>query len=304
MRSRARSIGRLVPTVVVLTTLMWSPAVGQIGGAINKAKKTATDAAVPTKPAEQQGCTTPQFDKEVLELTPDRISRVMQGVQATRAVVGPGGLTSVQLRERAAAAYAERDKLLQEKEEQTARYDDAQSGWFSCFGGVLDSIHRLRGEEAQKRLMALVASQDVAALQAVMEPQARAAEQMAAGDTAAANKSLAEANRALGFNPAKDSVEANRICKKPVKPAYLTRADSLLQAGNTQLQAANDLEQQTLTKGAEASGLGERQFAIARERIAAFVASAQEQSWKWCFSPKEREALTAKQKELKAMKFE
>jgi hypothetical protein len=125
------------------------------------------------------------------------------------------------LRERAGAAYAERDKLLVGKEEQTARYDDAQSGWFSCYGAALDSINRVRYDEAQKRLMALVASQDAAGLQAVLEPQARAAEQMAAGDTAAANKSLAEANRALGFNAAKDSAEANRICK-PV--AHLARS--------------------------------------------------------------------------------
>jgi hypothetical protein len=228
----------------------------------------------------------------------------MQGVQATRTVTGPGGLTSAQLRERSAAAYAEQAKLLEGKEEQVARYNDAQSNWHSCRGEALDSISRLRAEEAQKKLMALVASQDVAGLQAVMEPQARAAEQLAAGDTAGWKKSLEEANRALGINQAKDTADADRICKKPVKPAWLVRADSLGEAGNEQLKAAHALEQQTVAKGAEASGMGERQFVIAWERIAAFVASAQEQSWKWCFTPKEREALTAKQKELKAMKFE
>ena len=304
MWSRLRSIARLIPAVVVLAALAPAPAVGQIGGALNKAKKKATEAAVPSKPAEQQSCTTPQFDKDVLELTPERISRVMQGVQATRTVTGSGGLTSAQLRERASAAYAEQEKLLEGKEEQAARYNDAQSSWSSCYGATLDSINRVRYEETQKRIMALVASQDAAALQAIMEPQARAVEQMAAGDTAGANKSLAEANRALGFNLAKDSAEANRICKKPVKPAWLIRADSLGEVANKSLTEAWALEKQTLAKGAETSGMGERQFAIARERIAAFITVKEGQYSRWCFSPKEREALTAKQKELQAMKFE
>jgi len=303
MWSRVRSIARLTPAVVVLAALIPHLAAAQIGGALNKAKKKASEAVVPGT-AEEKGCTAPKFDMDVLELTADRIDRVMKGVQVTRTEAGPGGKTAAQMTEQANAAYAERDKLLQGKEEQIARFNDAEGRWSSCRGEVLDSLNSKHGEEAQRRLMGMAASQDASSLQAIMEAQMNASQQFAAGDTAAANKSLAEYYRRLGIDFNKDTADADRICKKPVKPAWYVRADSLGLAGNKLVEDARGLEERAAARGAETAGMGERQFAIARERIAAFIQSDGGTSGSWCFSPAEREALKARTKELKAMDFQ
>ena len=303
MRSPLRSIIRLLSIAAAFAILTPGPALAQIGGAINKAKQKATEAAVPAKPAEQ-GCTTPQFDKDVIELTAERIDRVIKGVQAMRAETGPGGKSAAQLRDQAAAAFEERDKLLQGKEDQAARYTDAENAWQSCRSEVLDSLHRQHGPEAQQRLMQMAAGQDASALQAVMDAQTAAVNAMAQGDTIAYNKHMSAYWKAMGIDYAKDTAAADRTCKKPVKPAWLVRADSLGPLGNKLLDDARALETRAAAKGAEIAGMGQQQFAMAQERIAAYVGSEGGTGSRWCYSAKEREALNAKMKELKALKLQ
>jgi hypothetical protein len=303
MWSRLRSIARLIPAVVVLAALAPAPAVGQIGGALNKAKKKATETAVPGT-SEEKGCTAPKFDKDVLELTADRIDRVMKGVQATRTEAGPDGKTAAQKTDQANAAFEERDKLMAGKEEQAARYSDAESAWEGCRSEVLDSLNRQHGPAAQQRLMQMTAAQDAAAMQAVVDAQTAATTAAAQGDTMGYKKHMTAYWKALGVDHAKDTAAADRQCKKPVKPAWLSRADSLGLLGNKLVEDARGLEEKAAAKGAETAGMGERQLAIARERITAFLQADGAPSASWCFSPAEREALKARLKDLKAMNFQ
>jgi hypothetical protein len=303
MWSRVRSIARLLPAVVVLAAFTPHAVAAQIGGALNKAKKKATETVAPST-GESKGCTAPRFDKDVIELTADRIDRVMKGVQATRAEVGPGGKSAAQMTAQANAAYEERDKLLQGKEDQVGRYNDAEGAWQTCRSDVLDSLHRQHGPEAQQRLMQMAASQDAAAMQAVVDAQTAATTAMAQGDTMGYKKHMTVYWKALGIDYARDTATADRLCKRPVKPAWLIRADSLGLLGNKLVEDARGLEQKAAAKGAETAGMGERQLAIARERIAAFIESDGAPSGSWCFSPLEREALKARMKDLKAMDFQ
>jgi hypothetical protein len=303
MWSRVRSIARLTPAVVVLAALIPHLAAAQIGGALNKAKKKAAETVAPGT-TENKGCTTPKFDKDVLELTTERIDRIMKGVQATRTEAGPGGKTAAQMTDQANAAYAERDKLMAGKAEQAARFSDAESAWQGCRSEVLDSLNRQHGPEAQQRLMQMSAAQDAAALQAVVDAQTAATTAAAQGDTMAYKKHMTAYWRALGVDYAKDTAAADRHCKRPVKPDWLSRADSLGLLGNKLVEDARGLEAKAAAKGAETAGMGERQLAIARERITAFIQSDGAPSGSWCFSPAEREALKGRMKELKAMDFQ
>ncbi|MDH5283323.1 MAG: hypothetical protein OEW80_05520 [Gemmatimonadota bacterium] len=294
---------RRVPLVALLL-LLPTAAAAQIGGVINKGKKKAAEAVSPVPTEQNKGCTAVKFDKDVLELMSERLDRIMKGVQAARAQVGPGGKSAAQMTEQASAAFEERDKLLEGKEEQIGRYTDAEGAWSSCRGGVLDSLKRKHGAEAQQRLMGIAASQDASSLQAIVEAQTKATEAYTAGDTITANKAMAEYYKRLGFDFAKDTAEADRICKKPVKPAWLIRADSLGRLGNKLVEDAQALETSAVAKGAEVAGMGQQQFAIARERIFAFIESDGAPGSSWCYSPAEREALKARLKELKAMDFQ
>lgn len=298
---RPRAAIFAIAAVLASTTPDTTPA--QIGGAINKAKQKATEAAAPAKPAEK-GCSSPQFDKDVIELTAERIDRVVKGVQAMRAETGPGGKSAGQMRDQAAAAFEERDKLLNGKEDQAAAYTDADGAWQNCRNEVIDSLHRRHGPEAQQRLMQMAAGQDASALQAVTDAQTAAANAAAQGDTTGYKKHMAAYWKALGVDYSKDTVAADRACKKPVKPAWLARADSLGPAGNKLLDEARALEVRAVAKGAETAGMGQRQFELAQERISAYVNSDGAPGTLWCFSAKEREALNARMKELKALKLQ
>ena len=141
-------------------------------------------------------------------------------------------------------------------------------------------------------------------MQAVVDAQTAATTAAAQGDTMGYKKHMTEYWKALGVDYAKDTAAADRQCKKPVKPAWMTRADSLGLVGNKLVEDARGLEERAAAKGAETAGMGERQFAIARERIAAFIQSDGAPSAGWCFSPAEREALKARMKDLKAMDFQ
>jgi hypothetical protein len=281
---------------------MWSPAVGQIGGAINKAKKTATEAAVPASPAEK-GCTKPEFNDAILELTADRISKVMKGVEVSRTEAGPAGATAAQLMARADTAYAERDKLLDGKEQQVSKYDEANQKSQSCRSSVIDSLGEVRSAGMQARVMTMLQT-DPAGFQEFQNLTMQAQQKYLAGDTAGGRKATEEASRKMGIDPAADTAAAEKVCKRPVKPAWLARADSLELLGSKLVEDARALEQRARAKGAAAAGMNEQQFVIARERILAFIQADGAPSYSWCFSAKEREALTARMKNLQAMDFQ
>ena len=302
MWSSPRFLPRLALLAATLAIVIPVPSPAQVGGII---KKKASDAVTPTqaKPAEK-GCSSPQFDKDVIELTADRIDRTIKGVQAVRTVTGPGGKTPAQMRDQAAAAFEERDKLMEGKEDQAARYTDAETAWQTCRSDVLDSLERQHGPAAQQRLMQLVAGGDAEAMQKIVDHQTAASNAAAQGDTTGYNRHMAEYWKALGVDRAKDTAAADRACKKPVKPAWLARADSLGILGNKLLDDARALETSAGAKGAEAAGMGQRQFQIAQERIATYVNSDGKPGGSWCYSAKEREALNARMKELKALKLQ
>ena len=127
-------------------------------------------------------------------------------------------------------------------------------------------------------------------------------ERLAAGDTAGAQSAAAELMKRLGADPKADTAKAITTCgRAPAKPAWLTRADSLNEESNRLLQEARALQQRADTVGAQAAGLGEQQFAVAQERVEAYVRSDGKPGTLWCYSDAERTALGARMAELKEL---
>ncbi len=272
----------------------------QLGGLVRRAADKAADKAVEKKTGGKTELPAPTFDDEVLELTQPRVDQVVRGLQAWN-----------NARSRADVEGARKAHEAAQARELTfsTRYTDQRSAWQqknwkidSCrdeaFGEQQDANRAAidKRMEEMKSNPALLMKMNAK----LMEWSPRIAALQQSGDTAALKTALVKMNdevaTAGGLRIAIDSAKVNTKCGHPEpKPAWLLAWDST----EVETRKAGDRVREAETAGAAeaaaASGLTERQFMIARERLESFCGGGT-----MGFSRREREVLNPRRAELTA----
>ncbi len=280
-----------------LVSLAPRPAAAQFGGLIRRAAEKALDKGAnkaDDNTANQPGCT-PTFDKETVELTGDRLDKLIKGQQA----------------QAAAGAKAGRGALVSQRDQVEARVDDLegdpslerakrnQEEWQEC---------RMKtwGENMQKKVgsnpMAFMAG-NPEAQRRVRELNERAAAAERKGDTTQAKIIRDSTTYAFMGGPqmsAEDSIAAEKKCgKAPAPSRKQAELDSLRIVRrdlDDKIRAIDEDNDDVLYKE---SGMTRKQVAMALERIKMFLAS---KSTPCGFSKTEIDAIRQRKDALAALK--
>lgn len=287
---------RSAVTAVVVTFLTAAPGAAQISGLLKKARATLAGPTTATA--------APTFDAIVLELDPIRLDAVITGRKAGLAQTGPAGASVADLHQQASAAFSRRDSLLEGRDVQLTTYQETSARIANCNRFFLDSLEAQRQQDMPQRIARLggyqgQTSREIQALAMQMATKA------AAGDTAGAFQLRDQINAKMGIDPKADSAKARAACgTEPAQPAWLAQAEAALDQGNQALAAARTLEQQGQAAAAKAAGLTGPQYAMALERIAAWLAAKGQPRLPWKFSATESAALTARRGDLATLGIE
>lgn len=289
--------------VALVAALALIPATtsAQLGGlarrAADKAAAKAVEKKIDRATSERPA---PAFDNEVLELTERRIDQVVRGLRAwndARAKADvPGAIRAHEAAQARQLAYAE-------------RYTDQRTEWQQrnwkidacrdqAFGEQNDRNQAQieKGMEAVRRDPAKMTAMSAKSVE--WAPRLAALQQQ--GDTAGYIRGMLQMQQELaaigGFKVEVDSGAVTAKCGTVApKPAWLAAWDST----EVETRKAGDRVREAETAGsaeaAAASGMTERQFAIARERVESFVHGGG-----MGFSRRERDALTPRRAELAA----
>ena len=262
----ARRLAWLVAAAAAAALAAWAPssAHAQFG----KILKKATDKVAPKNPTTASG-PAPTYDQTMLELTPERLAKVIDGLTAMRGVlVGGSGGESI------AALVKQRD----DANDQLSAIENAHNKDLEAYQRSIDKTQQCRDE-------AISASQDQHRQQAqarlmtdpsIQQKYVQAAQAMAAanakGDTAAMRKIQLEMQQSAYPYAKDDTAAADSKCgKAPVQPAWYVQRDKLM----TQVQQLSDRIRATHDKadaaGKQASGLTAEQFAMAHERLDMYI---------------------------------
>lgn len=291
---------RLLWAALLIATPL--PAHAQFGAL---AKKAASKIA--RGGAEMAGVTSapPAFDDVILELDETRVQAVIAGLNAAANVTAPGGATRATLMQRAGAANEQRNALLEGHDKDLQRYDEGTRRVNMCTRDVLDSLNTAQNAAMAKKAAALASSGDPMSssiMKEVMQMTMESQKRLAAGDTAGAIQVQRAMAKKHGFDPAQDSLKAATRCGSlPTKAAWHRQADSLLVVANTSMRQAQALDEQVAAAGAKAAGMTAQQYAMARERVQAYVSANGNPSSSWRYSPVERKALLPKLQQLKEL---
>jgi hypothetical protein len=310
---RSRRAIAIAIAIVVALGLPLNNATAQIGGLVRKAKDKVVDQQVGkqvekrTNAAASGGGAAPAFDDVTLELTTDRVAQVLRGLTAGRAVLdGANGSPS------RASLIARRDDAARK----SAALSDANNKTFDVYYQQRDASQRCRNDaeraSSDKRQQANEQKQKEFQAKAMSDPafrdKAMAIAQKIAmaqqrGDTAEMRRLMTELNGGAGNDPTADSVAADKACgAPPPKPSAMVQVEQLDAQATSLSDQIRKLEERSAATEVTESGLTERQFLMARERIEAYLSAMKYKSQPRGFSPSELEALGARQADLeKAM---
>ena len=318
-RARLRSRRNLVVVIVasLALPLPLHNASGQIGGLMRKArdkvveqqveKRTNTAAASNAGTSNAGTSTAPRYDDVTLELTSDRIAQVLRGLTAGRAILdGANGSPS------RASLTARRD----DEARKSAALSDANNKIFEAYYLKRDATQRCRSDaerassdrrqqanqQKQKDLQAKAMS-DPAFREKVMAISQKLAIAQQRGDTTEMRRLMVELNGGSADDAKVDSLAADKACgAMPAKPAAMAQVEQLDAQVNSLDDQIRKLEETSAATEVKESGLSERQFLMARERIEAYLSAMKYNSQPRGFGPGELEALGARRADLeKAM---
>lgn len=287
--------------IVAALVLIPTASSAQLGGLVRKAADKAADKAIEKKTGGKAAeLPAPTFDEEVLELTGPRVDQVVRGLKAWNDARSRADVEGARKAHEAAQArelsYA-------------TRYTDQRTEWQqknwkieSCRDEAFGEQQEANQQVINKRMEELQSNPTMLMKMnaKLMEWAPKIAAIQQKGDTAAYKSAVIQMNdevaTAGGFKIAIDSGKVNTKCGHPApKPAWLLAWDST----EVETRKAGDRVRAAETAGAAeaaaASGLTERQFMIARERIEAFCGGGG-----MGFSRREREILTPRKAELSA----
>ena len=294
------------PALLVAFLALPLPAHAQIGSLAKKmARKAANEASAKAEALSGVNSASPSFDEQLLELNESRTTAMITGLSAARAVTAPGGATRAELTTRAGSLNEQRNALVEQHDADDQRWQAEERRVNSCRTVVIDSLDQLHRVAMEKKAASLAASADPMSskmVQDVIQASQEIHRLMAAGDSAAALQVQRTLAKKHGIDPAADSAHATTRCGHPPKvPNWRKQADSLLAGAQSALRLAQSLDEQAAQAGASAAGMSLRQFALARERLEAYVTANGTPSSSWRFSMAERKALLPRISQLKPL---
>ena len=279
----------LMSAALVIVTLP-SDASAQLGGLVRKAKGAAQNRITENTNLKSSETFGP-------ELTPASLDAVLRGLAATTAKLDQVKQLEPE-RDRANTDYA---KSSTAHESDRQRYQDASDRISRCQSDMI----RDRGKAAQdayKRRTADPAEQ-AKVMQASMDLARQAGQLQAKGDTAGVRKLMANMAKAQGIDPAADTAAAIAACgAKPPAPAWLAEQDSLREKTRRIDGQIRQLENDAATAGASASGMTNKEYSLARERVVNWYQEARGGTAVQVFGGDERKLLESRRSEIEKYK--
>lgn len=300
----------------LLVSLVLAPthvASAQLGGLAKRARNTIVEQQVDKQVDKRtstvsgaNGGAAPTFDNVTLELTSDRLGQIIRGLGAGRALLdganaSPSRAALVARRDEAAnrrvALFGANNQLL-------SAYDEKRNTIVRCRDDAMRASRDRRNEVAQQRSKELGAKamNDPVFREKVMAITQKAALAQQRGDSAEVKRLYAELG-AVPDDPKSDTLAADKACgREPSRPAVLVQIEQVEAQEKALTEQIRQLEEKAAATEVRESGLDERQFFMARERIEAYLSAVKYKSQPRGFSATELEALGAHRSELeKAM---
>ena len=297
-----RNTTRLLAAAACGAVLLASPVVAhaQFGGLAKKALEKAVEKKVEPKTttpengrrgaADSPACREVAFDRTTVELTPERLDKVLKALQAVDA--SPAGAKRRDLVSQRDAAEARLQEL--ENDEGIRRAQDSEREYRSCRNESFNDIVSARMEKEGAGLSAKY-------MQAMREHQDKVSAAFRRGDSAGAvalQDSLYVVLSNIVAPTAADSAVVTKKCGKEPRPSRrVAERDSLRVAVrelNDEIRAADEDSEDAMLK---ASGMTATQLAMARERLTMFVRAG-----KTCgFTKVEADAIGARKAELEKL---
>ncbi len=264
----------------------------QFGGLIKKKIATAAAGqAQAVKPAGENVA----FDNITLELTTDRLDKVIAGKQAGRKLAeGPNGVNAV--REKKDAL----DEQLRQLRDKNGKVFDAWDTRKSAISSCRDSVLSARQEKIAESFQ-VNAMNNPELLQKMSELGMATQKAMAKGDTALARK-LTLQTAAMMEPTRADSLAADRKCGSTKDaPAVVAQATSLQEQIDQLENQVRAAEVATSKAELKESGLTEKQLAMACERIQYYMERLAAKARQAGFTAAELDALKQREADLKGL---
>jgi len=272
----------------------------QLGGLVKKARDKVVENQVEKQIDKRTGTSDagapPKFDDVTVELTSERLAGVIRGLTAGRAVLA-GREALVTRRDAAGQKSAD---LHEKNNKLISDYTDKRYQNERCRNDAMNASSEKRQAVADKEIKEWQAKamSDPAFRDKAVAIGMKMGEAQARGDTVAFKKLAAEMGLKAD-DPKPDSLAADKACGRPLaKPAVLVQIDSLDGITKQLSEEIRQMEEKAATTEVKESGLNERQFFMARERIEAYLSAVKYKSQPRGFSAAEREALGAQQANL------
>jgi hypothetical protein len=289
--------------VLALTALALGTSIAQaqIPNLRRKAKDAARQA---TGQQAQERRQPPKFDNTMLELNPQVVARLIQGLEARSTKRGARGLTAGELRRRSSAASEEAMNINNQHSDDRSQWVNASGEAESCMSDELSKVDEQHSQAMRQRMMGMTGV-NTAEKTKFMQDWAAATQEaqqaMATNDTVAMQRARGKLNKLMGVDARADTAKARATCHVPAMPAWMRRADSLAAISDTLLVQARIAEDSARVAAAGAAGMTPAQFAMAAERAEGFVAmqSAGNVGSGYVFTTIEEEALRARLPDLK-----
>jgi hypothetical protein len=277
----------------------------QLGGLAKKARDRIVDQQVEKRTnnaGASSSAAAPAFDDVTLELTNDRIGQIVRGLTAGRAVLdGANGSPSrTSLVARRDEANNKRVALSDQNAKAFDAYTEKRDENQRCRNDAIRALRDTRQqatEQRQKEFQAKAMS-DPAFREKAMATAQKIAIAQQRGDTVEMRRLMAELG-GVAEDPKADSLAADRTCgREPAKPAAMVQAEQLDAEANKLSDQIRQLEEKSQATEVNESGMTERQFFMARERIEAYLSSVKFKSQPRVFSATELDALRARRADL------
>ena len=235
------------------------------------------------------------FDNITLELTPERLGKVITGKQAGRKLAtSPNGV--IALREKKDALSEQLDQLRAKNAKVLAAWEEKLSAIKSCRDSVLYAA-----EKRIKENMPTTVMNDPEMMQKMMDLGAAIQKAHSNGDTALVRK-LTLQTAALAAPSRADSLAADRKCGSPKDaPAAVAQVTSLQDQIDQLVDQIRNAEVAASRAEQEGSGLNSKQLAMACERIEYYLQRLAAKAKQAGFTTAELDALKAREADLKGL---
>jgi len=277
-----------------------SAASAQLGGLVKKARdkvvENQVDKQVDKRTASMTPSAPPKYDDVTIELTAERVDGVVRGLTAGRAALD-GRAPLVARRDE---VVNRRSDLSDKNQKLLSDYTNNNDAKNRCRSQAMYASREKRNETEQQRMKEYQAKalSDPVYRDKVMAISQKMAAAQQRGDTTELKRLAGELGLKEDDTKA-DTLAADKACGPALaKPAVLVQIDSLDAESNKLTEQIRAIEEKAATTEWKESGMNERQYHMARERIEAYLSGMKYNSKPGAFSATEMEALGARRADL------